>query len=69
MLENMQAAEMLAAAKQRDIERAADRGRMLAEIGPRDTGVHLRQTIAAALVRLATMIDAGAGAQTTAAAH
>lgn len=68
MLDNMQVAEVLARAKQRDIERAVERYKLLAQIDAPKHSLHPRQAIAAVLMRLAMVIDEGAGGRTTATA-
>jgi hypothetical protein len=69
MLDSIQFAEIFAQSKRDDIERNVARGRLLAQIGERGSGLRVRQAIAGALVRLATIIDAGAGAHKPAGAH
>jgi hypothetical protein len=69
LLESVQIAEMLGEMKRRDLERAVVCQRLLAEIGAREANVHPRQMIAGALVRIATMLDAGAVTHTPAPAH
>jgi hypothetical protein len=69
MLDSLQIAEIIAATKREEIERVVKRQRLLAEAGAPDTRLHPRQAIAEALMRLARVIDDGAGHRTAAPAH
>lgn len=68
-MDSIQFTEIFAQAKRDDIERALARQKLLAQIDERAVGLHPRQALAGALVRLAMIIDAGAGSRATATAH
>jgi hypothetical protein len=69
MLDSIHFTEILAQSKREDIERKVRRQKLLAEIDAPDTGLHARQAIAGALMRLATIIDASATGREAATAH
>jgi hypothetical protein len=61
MLDHMQLTEILAASKRRELEQSIRHHRLLEDLEMPEAGVHPRQFVAGALVRLAMLIDAGAG--------
>ena len=61
MLNSIQIVEMYVQAKRDDIERAAERQRLVREAPEAGRCLHPRRMIAAGLVRLAMLIDESAG--------
>ena len=68
MMDSIHFTEIVAQAKRDDIERAVQRQKLLAQIDAQKHGLRPRHAIAAVLMRLANVIDEGAGGRVTATA-